>query len=203
MKLDDEPEAICRARAGDEEAFARLLARYRPALRHISRRYFLPGGERYDLFQEATIGFWNAIRDYRPETCVSFEHFVDLCVDRQVITAVKTATRLKQGVLNRAVSLDRPIFRDEQDGECFMGRVKAAGESLEEELMRRESVAAMDEAMQSLLSPLERTVVGLYLRQLTYREIAVLCGREPKAVDNALQGVKRKLGRAYQAAAGW
>ena len=89
MKLEEEPEAICRAQAGDEEAFVRLLARYRPARRQISRRYFLPGGERDDLFQEATIGFWKAIRDYRPETRVPFEHFVDLCVDRQLITAIQ------------------------------------------------------------------------------------------------------------------
>ncbi len=110
---------------------------------------------------------------------------------------------MKHEVLSAAVSLDRPIFREEQDGECFVGRVTAAGESPEEVLMRRESAAVMDEAVQSLLSPFERTVVGLYLRQLTYREIAALCGRRPKAVDNALQRVKRKLGRAYQAAAGW
>ncbi len=184
------------ARQGDQEAVARLLLRYRPLLRGVSRRYFLPAGDADDLLQEATVGFIKAVRDYQPGLGVPFRPFAELCATRQVISAVKAATRQKHAVLNGAVSLNRPRH-DEGDGETLADTVPDQAATPEDTLVRREEAAAVAVAIREILSPYERDVVRHYLQGRSFAEIAAACGTHPKSVDNALWRVKHKLRRYF------
>jgi RNA polymerase sporulation-specific sigma factor len=188
--------AAARARSGDEGAMATLLARYTPLLRGVARRYFLPCGDADDLVQEATIGLLKAVRDYRPETGVPFRPFAELCVTRQVITAVKAATRQKHIPLNAALSLSRPLHED--GGTLEEVLADGLAESPEERALRREDSLALARAVATLLSPYERRVVGLYLEGRSFGEIAAACGTHVKSVDNALWRVKAKLRRHFR-----
>lgn len=194
-------EDVARAAAGDEDALRALLHRYGPLLRILSRRYFLPNGEAEDVLQEATLGFLKAVRDYRPDHGVPFRAFAELCVSRQVISAVKAATRLKHLPLNRAVSLQRPEF---EDGAATLEELlpDPAAESPEERLLRREESAALGQAIRSLLSPYERRVAECYLAGMSFEQIAAACGTHVKSVDNALWRIKGKLRRHFAAAPG-
>ncbi len=184
------------ARQGDQDAVVRLLVRYRPLLRGVSRRYFLPAGDADDLLQEATLGFIKAVRDYQPELGVPFRPFAELCATRQVISAVKAATRQKHAVLNTAVSLNRPRH-DEGDGETLVDIVTDSAATPEDTLVRREEAAAVAAAIREILSPYERDVVRHYLQGRSFAEIAAACGTHPKSVDNALWRVKHKLRRYF------
>jgi RNA polymerase sporulation-specific sigma factor len=187
---------VARAAAGDEEALRALLGRYGPLLRILSRRYFLPSGEAEDVLQEAAVGFLKAVRDYRAEHGVPFRSFAELCVTRQVISAVKAATRLKHVPLNRAVSLQRP---GHEDGSATLEEIlpDAGAESPEEHCLRREEAAALGAALRSLLSPYERRVAECYLAGMTFQQIAAACGTHLKSVDNALWRIKGKLRRHF------
>jgi RNA polymerase sporulation-specific sigma factor len=178
--------------AGDERAMAELLERYRGFARAKARSYFLVGGDREDTAQEGMIGLYKAIRDYVPGHGASFRSFAELCITRQILTAIKTATRHKHAPLNTYVSFDRP-----QDGEVdrTLGDSVATEESVDplEQVVASEELRRLQAAFEQVLSSLETEVLSLYVEGRTYQEIAELLGRRVKSIDNALQRIKRKL----------
>ena len=139
------------------------------------------------------IGIYKAIRDYRSDRLASFRAFAELCITRQIITAIKTATRQKHIPLNSYVSLNKPVFDDESERTLMDIMVPGVTTDPEELLISQEEVADIEGKMDELLSPLEKEVVDLYLEGKSYIEIAEQLGRHVKSVDNALQRVKRKL----------
>ncbi|CAM3479315.1 RNA polymerase sporulation sigma factor SigH [Hydrogenibacillus schlegelii] len=196
--LSDE-ELVARIHAGDRKATDRLIERYRGFVRAKARPYFLVGADRDDIVQEGMIGLYKAIRDYRPDRATSFRSFADLCITRQMLSAVKMATRQKHIPLNSSISLDRPV-RDEEAERTLLD-VLGDGGHLDPArlLIRREDVAALEEKMSEILSDLEKRVLMLYLDGRSYEEIAADLGRHIKSIDNALQRVKRKLERLFRA----
>ncbi|MBE3563222.1 MAG: RNA polymerase sporulation sigma factor SigH [Hydrogenibacillus schlegelii] len=196
--LSDE-ELVARIHAGDRKATDRLIERYRGFVRAKARPYFLVGADRDDIVQEGMIGLYKAIRDYRPDRATTFRSFADLCITRQMLSAVKMATRQKHIPLNSSISLDRPV-RDEEAERTLLD-VLGDGGHLDPArlLIRREDVAALEEKMSEILSDLEKRVLMLYLDGRSYEEIAADLGRHIKSIDNALQRVKRKLERLFRA----
>ena len=187
-------ELVAAAQAGDPEAFDRLVDRYRRFVRSRSRGYFIVGGDRDDLEQEALIGFYKSVRDFKPELQASFRAFAELCINRQLITAIKTATRKKHQPLNQSLSFSAP--RPGDDREDRDDEIPAAADALAdpaEQLIALERLAVTHEALASTLSPLEVEVLTRYVEGRSYEVIAEEVGRHVKAVDNALQRVKRKL----------
>lgn len=186
-------ELVAAAQAGDSEAFDLLVDRYRRFVRSRSRGYFLIGGDRDDLEQEALIGFYKSVRDFRPELQASFRSFAELCINRQLITAIKTATRKKHVPLNQSISFSatRGDDDDRSDDDVLMA-IDPQSDPLEQ-LVAREDVATTHAVLAANLSELEVAVLTRYVAGASYEVIAEEVGRHVKAVDNALQRVKRKL----------
>ena len=174
------------ARAGDTDAFALLYRRYSPRLFGIAARYFAPGLDRDDLMQEATIGFFKAVRDYKSDRG-EFVGFAELCVRRQVITLIKTATRQKHSTLNRAVSIDARLYVDSDD--TLLDRLSAPVEFSIEELSE---VTTFLDALLLRCSDLERGILSLYAKGYTFAEMAWELGVRWKSIDNAVWRVKVK-----------
>lgn len=191
-ELEDE-ELVWRAKAGDEAALEFLINKYKNFVRAKARTYFLVGADREDIIQEGMIGIYKAIRDYRSDRLASFRAFAELCITRQIITAIKTATRQKHIPLNSYVSLNKPVFDEESERTLMDIVVPGAVTDPEALLISQEEVADIEGKMDELLSPLEKEVVVLYLEGKSYVEIAKQLNRHVKSVDNALQRVKRKL----------
>ncbi len=192
--MDD--EAIIEAvHKGQSEALDHLINKYRNFVRAKARSYFLIGADKEDIVQEGMIGLYKAIRDYKEDKLTSFKAFAELCITRQIITAIKTATRQKHIPLNSYVSLDKPIYDDESDRTLLdvISGVKATDP--EELIINREEFDSMEDKMAELLSDLERKVLSLYLDGQSYQEISEELNRHVKSIDNALQRVKRKLER--------
>lgn len=188
-------ELVAAAQQGDADAFDRLVDRYRRFVRSRSRGYFLVGGDRDDLEQEALIGFYKSVRDFKPELQASFRAFAELCINRQLITAIKTATRKKHQPLNHSVSFSAPRAGDDRDDRGD-DEIPAAADAMAdpaEQLVALERLAVTHEALAASLSPLEVEVLTRYVEGRSYEVIAEEVGRHVKAVDNALQRVKRKL----------
>lgn len=178
---------------GDDEALEYLIHKYRNFVRAKARSYFLIGADREDIIQEGMIGLYKSIRDFREDKLTSFKAFAELCITRQIITAIKTATRQKHIPLNSYVSLDKPIY-DEDSDRTLLDVICAARVSDPEELViHQEEFDDIELRMAELLSDLERKVLMLYLDGRSYQEIAVDLDRHVKSIDNALQRVKRKL----------
>jgi len=193
--LEDIPdeELVESVRYGDDEALEYLIQKYKTFVRGKARSYFLIGADREDIVQEGMIGLYKAIRDFRDDKLASFKAFAELCVTRQIITAIKTATRQKHVPLNSYISLDKPMYDDESD-RTLMDVIGGAKVSDPEELMiHQEEFTDIELKMAELLSGLERDVLMLYLDGRSYQEIAVDLRRHVKSIDNALQRVKRKL----------
>ncbi|MFL6139863.1 MAG: RNA polymerase sporulation sigma factor SigH [Frankiaceae bacterium] len=193
-----EDEALLvRARTGDERALADLLLRYRGFARAKARAYFLVGADHDDIVQEGMIGLYKAIRDYDGAQGVPFHAFADLCVTRQVLTAVKSATRRKHSPLNSYVSLSGPAGPDDAagEGDWVIGELwsSTTGCDPAELVISAERVRALQRHVDEALSDLEVEVLRLYLDGLSYQAIAERVDRHVKAVDNALQRVKRKI----------
>ena len=185
---------VLAAQNNDQQACAELCRRYRGMIRCKARSYYLVGADREDIIQEGLIGLYKAIRDYDPTRLASFHSFAELCVTRQIITAVKSATRRKHSPLNGYVSLSRSTSMEE-DGERLLSDILAAkGVCDPAEIV----VAAWETnfirtGVAEALSPFEARVLTLYSNGRSYQEIADTLGRHTKAVDNALQRVKRKM----------
>ena len=170
-----------------------LLHKYRNFVRAKARYYFLIGGEREDIIQEGMIGLCKAIRDYKTDKQSSFRAFAELCVTRQIITAVKTATRQKHIPLNSYVSLNKPIYEEDSD-RTLMDVISGAKVANPEDLViSREEFDDIESKMNNILSDLEWKVLMSYLDGKSYNEIAEELDRHIKSIDNALQRVKRKL----------
>jgi RNA polymerase sporulation-specific sigma factor len=193
--MEDE-EIIIAAKSGNDKAFEYLINKYKSFVRAKARAYFLVGADREDIIQEGMIGLYKAIRDFKEDKRSSFKSFAELCITRQIITAVKTATRQKHIPLNSYVSLNKPIYNEESD-RTLMDVISNNKVSInpEEMIISREELAGIEGKLNEILSRLEWKVLSLYLEGKSYNEIAVELNRHVKSVDNALQRVKRKLER--------
>lgn len=191
-------EIIEDSRAGDDKALEYLINKYRGFVRAKARTYFLIGADREDIIQEGMIGLYKAIRDYREDKLSSFRAFAELCITRQIITAIKTATRQKHIPLNSYVSLNKPIFDEESDRTLMDIISEERISDPEEMVINREEFSGIEAKMSEILSGLECDVLTLYLQGKSYQEIAVDLNRHVKSIDNALQRVKRKLEKHFE-----
>ena len=172
-----------------------LLQKYRNFVRAKARNYFLVGAEKEDIIQEGMIGLYKAVRDFRSDKLASFRAFAELCITRQIITAIKTATRQKHIPLNSYISLNKPIYDEESDRTLLDILSGSRVSDPEELIISREEFSDIEEKMGEILSDLEWKVLMAYLDGKSYQEIAVDLKRHVKSIDNALQRVKRKLER--------
>lgn len=190
--LPDE-ELVKLSLEGDDIATECILARYKNLVRLRARMYFLAGADREDIIQEGMIGLFKAIRDFDSSRAASFRAFAELCIKRQIITAVKTATRQKHMPLNSYISLSYQAYDGDGNGnleEVLTGREESDPQNL---FIAKENTAFLTERMNKVLSPLERSVLELYLEGKSYTEIAVLLKKPAKSIDNALQRIKKKI----------
>ncbi|WP_280145677.1 RNA polymerase sporulation sigma factor SigH [Bacillus amyloliquefaciens] len=192
FQLEDE-QVIEKVHVGDSDALDYLITKYRNFVRAKARSYFLIGADREDIVQEGMIGLYKSIRDFREDKLTSFKAFAELCITRQIITAIKTATRQKHIPLNSYVSLDKPIFDEESDRTLLDVISGAKTLNPEEMIINQEEFDDIEMKMGELLSDLERKVLVLYLDGRSYQEISDDLNRHVKSIDNALQRVKRKL----------
>ena len=184
---------VRRARAGDQQAMDQIIARYRGFVRLKASAYFLAGGDSEDLIQEGLIGLFKAVRDYRPEREASFRSFAELCVTRQIITAIKTAARNKHTPLNTYVSFSNTRAGSEQ--ETTLADILPDDPVTDpiNQAISTEELQSLVECLGKVLSPLESQVLAMYLEGRSYEEVAEKLECNPKSVDNALQRVKRKV----------
>lgn len=181
--------------AGNTEALEFLITKYKPLVRMKGKSYFLIGADKEDILQEGMIGLYKAIRDFREEKLTSFRAFAELCITRQIITAIKTATRQKHIPLNSYVSLDKPVYDEESERTLLDTIASSVVDDPEALLISQESFDFMEEKMGEMLSDLEQQVLMLYIEGQSYQEISEQLNRHVKSIDNALQRVKRKLER--------
>ncbi|MCL2058862.1 MAG: RNA polymerase sporulation sigma factor SigH [Oscillospiraceae bacterium] len=191
--VDDFNLILGRARLGENWAVEAVFERYKGLVRAKSRSYFLIGADSEDLIQEGMIGLYKAIRDYKPDRHASFAVFADMCVTRQIITAIKTATRLKHLPLNTYISLSRPASGDDADTMLDNWLVESSASDPETMLIDRERTQMFRDDLNELLSDLEISVLSLYLGGEPYSVMSRMLGKPVKSIDNALQRVKRKL----------
>lgn len=188
-----EEEIVTEAKEGNSLAQEIIINKYEAFIRGKSRSYFLIGADKEDIYQEGMIGLYKAIRDFKNEKETSFKAFAELCITRQIITAIKTATRQKHIPLNTYVSLNKPIYEDESERTLLDVIVGLKITNPEDVVISKEEVANIELKMSKVLSGLELEVLNSYLDGKSYQEIAVDLDREAKSIDNALQRVKRKL----------
>ncbi len=188
-------ELVELARGGDDRAITMLLNRYRHYARAKARTYFLAGADREDIVQEGMIGLYKAIRDFQDDKNTAFRAFAELCMTRQIITAIKTATRQKHIPLNSYVSLNKPTSGTEEDDDRSLGDALTNREVVDpaELVISAEEVANIKESVGKVLSTFETEVLQLYMDGKSYQQIADMLGRHVKSIDNALQRIKRKL----------
>ena len=186
-------EIVALAQAGDGAALEFLLNKYKNFVRTKARSYFLIGADHEDIVQEGMIGLYKAIRDFKSEKLTSFRAFAELCVTRQIITAIKTATRQKHIPLNSYVSLNKPIYDEESDRTLLDVISEEVPSDPEAMLIDREDLSFIEGRIGEMLSDLEKQVLVLYMEGKSYVEISKAMGRHVKSVDNALQRIKRKL----------
>ena len=190
--LPDE-QIVGRAQQGDSVAVEYLLSKYKNFVHSKARSYFLIGADHEDIVQEGMIGLFKAVRDYQADRLSSFRAFAELCITRQIITAIKTATRQKHVPLNSYVSLNKPIYDEESDRTLMDVIVEGRAQNPEELIIDRENLVSLRDQVDQVLSSLEQDVLNAYLDGKSYQEIADMLGRHVKSIDNALQRVKRKL----------
>ena len=190
-QLSDE-EIVALAQSNDDEALTYLLDKYKNFVHSKARSYFLIGADHEDIVQEGMIGLFKAIRDFKPTRLSSFRAFAELCVKRQIITAIKTATRQKHFPLNSYVSLNKPLY-DEESDRTLLDVIEGRVTNPEDLFISQEDYARIQTQISEVLSDLERQVLEAFMDGKSYQEIAELLGRHVKSIDNALQRVKRKL----------
>ena len=178
---------------GQDEALEYLLNKYKNFVRTKARSYFLIGADHEDIVQEGMIGLYKAIRDYREDRLSSFRAFAELCITRQIITAIKTATRQKHIPLNSYISLNRPIYEEDSDRTLLDVITEEAPSNPEEMLIDRENLSVIEGRIGQMLSDLEKQVLIRYIEGKSYVEISEEMNRHVKSIDNALQRIKRKL----------
>ena len=188
------------AQQGDSVAVEYLLSTDKNFVRSKARSYFLIGADHEDIVQEGMIGLFKAIRDYQAERLSSFRAFAELCITRQIITAIKTATRQKHVPLNSYVSLNKPIYDEESDRTLMDVIVEGRAQNPEDLIIGRENLVSFRDQVDRVLSGLEQDVLNAYLDGKSYQEIADKLGRHVKSIDNALQRVKRKMEKVLEEA---
>ncbi|GGB49660.1 RNA polymerase sigma-H factor [Lentibacillus populi] len=193
LQMLDDDAIIQLIQNGNSHALDFLINKYRSFVQAKARTYFLIGADKEDIVQEGMIGLYKAIRDFDEDKLSSFKVFAELCITRQIITAIKTATRQKHIPLNSYVSLDKPIYDEESDRTLLDVIAGSKAIDPQELLVNRERFGDMEDKLSELLSELEKQVLNLYLDGQTYQEISVELKRHVKSIDNALQRVKRKL----------
>ncbi len=181
------------AKAGNSRAQEYIISKYENFVKAKAKSYFLIGADKEDIYQEGMIGLYKAIRDFKPDKLSSFKAFAELCVTRQIITAIKTATRQKHIPLNTYVSLNKPIYDEESDRTLLDILSEAKVANPEELIISREELKHIQNEIGEVLSDLEMEVLMSYLDGKSYQEIACDLDRHAKSIDNALQRVKRKL----------
>ncbi len=196
-QMTDEEIAVL-AQQGDSLASEFLLNKYKNFVRSKARSYFLVGADHEDIVQEGMIGLFKAFRDFKPDKLSSFRAFAELCITRQIITAIKTATRQKHIPLNSYVSLNKPIYDEESDRTLLDVITEGRATNPEELLIGQEDLSSIEGRIGEALSDLEWEVLTSYLDGKSYQEIAEDLGRHVKSIDNALQRVKRKLERLIE-----
>ena len=190
--LSDE-EIVELIHLGKSDVLDFLITKFQPVVRMKARTYFIIGGDREDIIQEGMIGLYKAIRDFRPDRLSSFKVFAELCITRQIITAIKTATRQKHIPLNTSISLDKPMYDEDQERTLLDIISGSTLDDPEDLIIHKENFLFMEEEMNKVLSGLEKEVLTLYLEGQSYREISEVLNRQVKSIDNALQRIKRKL----------
>lgn len=190
-------QLVDRARSGDDGAIDALLTRYRHYARAKARTYFLVGGDREDIVQEGMIGLYKAIRDFDPNLKVVFRAFAELCIKRQIISAIKGASRQKHSPLNSYVSLNTSSQGDDEDGsiEEHLEDTNRLTSDPAELVVSAEEIETLRDSMTQILSQFEIEVLGLYMDGRSYQQIADMLDRHLKSIDNALQRIKRKVER--------
>lgn len=188
-------ELVEQVHLGNVDALDYLITKYRLFVKAKARSYFLIGADREDIVQEGMIGLYKAIRDFKWDKLASFRAFAELCITRQIITAIKTATRQKHIPLNSYVSLDKPIYDEESERTLMDVITSPLSDNPEHLMINREEYNRLEGKMSEVLSELEQQVLALYLEGRSYNEISELLNRHVKSIDNALQRVKRKLER--------
>lgn len=191
-KCTDE-ELIKLSKTDDGYATELLIERYRNFVRSKTRTYFLIGADKEDIIQEGMIGLYKAIRDFKPDSGTSFRSFAELCVTRQIITAIKKATRQKHIPLNSYISLNKPAYEDDNERillDTFAGRNILNPEEI---MLDKERFFDIETKLSKTLSKLELRVLKKYLEGKSYTEIAMQINKSEKSIDNALQRIKKKI----------
>ncbi|MDY2909926.1 MAG: sigma-70 family RNA polymerase sigma factor [Oscillospiraceae bacterium] len=179
------------AAVGDRQAEERLVVKYMRLVRRCSRPFFLVGGAPEDLIQEGMLGLLSAIRQYDPKQNAAFKTYAELCIKNRLLSAVKTDSRLKHNPLNDGVPLDSLLSEESQIP--LLAYTELFRRTPEEQVLARENKMELQQSFKRCLSPMERNVLRLYLDGLSYQEIAEQTGKPIKAVDNAIQRIRRKL----------
>ena len=188
-----EEEIVVEAKNGNSRAQEYVISKYESFVKVKSKSYFLIGADKEDIYQEGMIGLYKAIRDFNYEKSTTFRGFAELCITRQIITAIKTATRQKHIPLNTYVSLNKPVSEDDSERTLLDILSSMKISDPEELIIGKEEKKYIEEAISKVLSDLEMEVLQSYLDGKSHQEIACDLDRHAKSIDNALQRVKRKL----------
>jgi len=195
--MEDE-EVLTYVHAGCKRGMEHLIEKYKPLVRAKARSYFLVGADREDIVQEGMIGLFKAVRDYKDDKSIPFRVFAEMCITRQIITAVKTATRQKHIPLNSYVSLNRKVF-DEESEKFLIEVIQEVSIANPEELfINKEQFTVIESRVMELLSPFEKEVLAKYLAGVTYQDIAKQLNKPVKSIDNALQRLKKKIEKSVK-----
>lgn len=194
-----EESVVSAAKNGDLNAVETLMNRYKRFVRAKAKSYYIIGADREDIVQEGMIGLFKAIRDYRNDRPSSFKSFAELCITRQMITAIKSATRQKHIPLNSSISLNKPMYDQESERTLLDVVTNTRLTNPEDLMICREELGSIENQMGDMLSDLELKVLTLYINGRSYQEIAADMGRHVKSIDNALQRVKKKLEKYMEA----
>lgn len=189
----DEYDIVLKASKGDKIALEYIIKKYKNFVKAKAKSYFLIGADKEDIIQEGMIGLYKAVRDFDASKTNSFKGFADICITRQIITAIKTATRQKHIPLNSYISLNKPVYDEESERTLLDIIATSIVTDPEELIISKEELKHIESKMNELLSELELQVVEYYLNGKSYQYIADKLKRDVKSIDNALQRVKRKL----------
>lgn len=195
--MEDE-EIVIMAKNGDEYATDYIIEKYKNFVKSRARTYFLIGADKEDIIQEGMIGLYKAIRDYDSAKPASFRGFAEICITRQIITAIKTATRQKHIPLNSYISLNKPAYDEESERMMIDMIAEKENFNPEEIMITKEHFSNMLIKMSEVLSKFEWKVMNLFLDGKSYSEIAKKLDKSEKSIDNALQRIKKKVGKYLQ-----
>ncbi|BAK81802.1 RNA polymerase sporulation sigma factor SigH [Candidatus Arthromitus sp. SFB-rat-Yit] len=194
----EEEFILSKAKQGDSKSIEILINKYKKFIQLKSKSYFLIGADKEDIYQEGLIGLYKAIRDYNSNKLSSFKCFAELCITRQIITAIKTATRQKHIPLNTYISLNKPIYDDESDKTLLDITESLRISDPEDLFVDKEQINEIERHVLRNLSRYEKIVLHYYIIGRSYQQIAYLLDRQPKSIDNAIQRIKRKLLKCFK-----